>query len=243
MIRISIRPTAQARRIAEWLSGTALVFLAALSLAAAVEHIRLASGSVAVAARPNQHGTQAAAAGPALFVHPIPTPAASVPPAVTADLNPAPPPAAAAPPAPPSGRIAGESHAAPELQTRPEQSHPATLPETKAPEPPQMARIVPVIRDTSSGEADRNIPEPGFTTVTGGRRDVPMLRDDAALETWGGEFAGGDSRLTEMIQAGALTSVKKGTQVKVLEVRGPLAHIEVVGQSRTGWIRSNCIGR
>jgi hypothetical protein len=79
--------------------------------------------------------------------------------------------------------------------------------------------------------------------VTGRRKDVPMLRDDAALETWGGEFAGGDGRLKEMIQAGALTSIAKGTEVRVLEVRGPLAHVEMVGQNRAGWIRSTCIVR
>jgi len=222
MIRISVRPTSFARRIAERGSLAVLVFLAVLSLAAVVEHIRVASEPIPVAVRQNPPRPQPVAALPTVAVHPTPPP----PPATVAPspvLAPAPPPVLAA-------QVSEEPHRLP-------------APETKTPELPEMARILPPIRDTVSGEADRNLPASGTATVTGRRKDVPMLRDDAALETWGGEFAGGDSRLKEMIQAGALTSVAKGTQVKVLEVRGPLTHVEIVGQNRTGWIRSSSIGR
>jgi len=216
MIRITVRPTAFARRIAERGSLTALVFLAVLSLAAAVEHFRAGSGHVAsgpavVAARSTLPRPQAVAVRPTAAVHPNQPPPPTTPPVLAAQV--------------------------------PEEPHPLPTPATKTPESPQIARIVPTIRDTFSGEADRNLPAPGIATVAGRRKDVPMLRDDAALETWGGEFAGGDSRLTEMIQAGALTSVAKGTEVRVLEVRGPLAHVEIVGQNRAGWIRSTCIVR
>jgi hypothetical protein len=112
----------------------------------------------------------------------------------------------------------------------------------KTPEPPKIAEIVPPVHDKEIGEADRTV-SPGTEVVIARQRDVPMLRDDAAFETWGGEFANGDSRLSEMIQAGALTSVQKGAKVRILEVRGVLAHVEVVGQDRTGWIRSSLVGR
>ena len=110
------------------------------------------------------------------------------------------------------------------------------------PEPPKLAEIPPVAHDKEIGEADRTV-SPAAAVVIGRQRDLPMLRDDAAFETWGGEFANGDSRLSEMIQAGALTSVQKGAKVRIIEVRGVLAHVEVLGQDRTGWIRSSFVGR
>jgi len=245
MIRISIRPTGEARRIAERASLTALVFLAVLSLTAAVEHIRVADVPVAVAGRTNHPRPRTAAARLTAPVHPAPPlpPVIASLPAAAIQRTPPVPPVAAVPPAVPFERIAEDLHPVHAAQTKTPESHAAQAPATKTVELPQMARIVPRMRDTSSGEADRNLPAPGVATVTGRHKDVPMLRDDAALETWGGEFAGGDSRLNEMIQAGALTSVAKGTRVRVLEVRGPLTHIEIVGQNRAGWIRSTCIVR
>ena len=97
-------------------------------------------------------------------------------------------------------------------------------------------------RDIDYGEADRSVSAPSVIVI-GRQKNIPMLRDDQAFETWGGEFAAGDSRLKEMIQAGALTSVARGGKVRVLEVRGELTHIEVSGQGRTGWIRSAYLGR
>lgn len=121
---------------------------------------------------------------------------------------------------------------------------PTTEVETKTPEFPKMTENVPPVHDMDNGEADRTEPaETGVATVIARQKDLPMLRDDSAFETWGGEFANGDSRLKEMIQAGALTSVQKGAKVKILEVRGALAHIEVAGDNRTGWIRSASLGR
>jgi hypothetical protein len=79
--------------------------------------------------------------------------------------------------------------------------------------------------------------------VVARQRDLPLLRDEPAFEAWREEFARGDSRLKEMIQAGAVTVVEKGAKVRILEVRGALADVEVVGQSRRGWIRSTCLGR
>jgi hypothetical protein len=117
-----------------------------------------------------------------------------------------------------------------------------TEPATKTLELPKLTRIVPPVRDMNDGEADRAVPA-GTAIVIGRQKDLPLLRDDEAFETWGGEFAKGDSRLREMIQAGALTSVQKGARVKILEVRGALAHVEVIGQARTGWIRSSFVGR
>jgi hypothetical protein len=92
------------------------------------------------------------------------------------------------------------------------------------------------------GEADRSVSAPSVTVI-GRQKNVSMLRDDQAYETWGGEFAAGDSRLKDMIQAGALASVARGAKVRVLEVRGALTHIEVTGEGRTGWIRSASLGR
>ena len=121
---------------------------------------------------------------------------------------------------------------------------PASAPvvEDPTPEPQRMARNVAPPSDKTSGEADRGAP-PDTATVIARQKDLPLLRDDQAFETWGGEFAKGDSRLKEMIQAGALTSIQKGAKVRILEVRGPLAHVEVVGQGRTGWIRTSFVGR
>jgi hypothetical protein len=112
----------------------------------------------------------------------------------------------------------------------------------KTPELPKMTRMLSPARDMDYGEADRSVSAPSVIVI-GRQKSLPMLRDDQAFETWGGEFAGGDSRLKEMIQAGALTSVERGAKVKVLEVRGKLTHIEVNGQGRTGWIRSASLGR
>ena len=236
MVRVNIRSTFLARRIAERASLTALVFLAVLSLATAVEHIRVASGPLPPASRPNQPQRLAMAARPTTAAHPTPP----RPPAVA---TPSPDPSVqfAAPPHPVLTVPAASPAAPPALVS--EEPHPVLGPETKTPELLQMARIVPRMRDTFSGEADRSVPASRVTTVGVRHKDVPMLRDDAALETWGGEFASGDSRLREMIQAGALTSVTKGTPVKVLEVRGPLTRVEIVGQNRAGWIRSTCIVR
>jgi len=214
MARISIRPTFFACRIAESVSLTALVCLAVLSLAAAVEHVRVASTPLATAIRPNQPGSRALAVRRVIAVPPSQSPSPVVP---------APSPSTPA-------RVDLPLRAVATLQT-------------KTPDLPKLARIAPRIRDMSTGEADRNLPATGTATVTGRHKDVPMLRNDAAMETWGGEFASGDDRLKEMIQAGALTSVSKGTGVRVLEVRGSLAHVEIVGQNRTGWIRSACIVR
>jgi hypothetical protein len=119
---------------------------------------------------------------------------------------------------------------------------PTTEVSTKTPEFPKITRIVTPVRDTETGEADRVVTD-GTATVIARGKDLPLLRDDQAFETWGGEFAQGDSRLKDMIQAGALTSVQKGAKVRILEVRGALAHVEVVGQGRTGWIRSAYLGR
>jgi len=202
MIRIRIRATGSACGIAERASLIALAFLAVLSLAAAVEHVRLSGEPLATATRAN-----------------LPQPAAA---AVPVHPGPYPPPAAFA-------RIADRPQSVPTA-------------ETKTLELAKSARIVPATRDRFSGEADRNLALPGTATVTGRRRNVPMLRD-AALEVWGGEFASGDSRLKGIIQAGALTSVAKGAEVRVLELRGPLARVEIVGQNRTGWIRSASIVR
>jgi hypothetical protein len=108
------------------------------------------------------------------------------------------------------------------------------------------------VRDINSGEADRKVPpvdQPAApvagmnATVAARLKDLPMLRDGQAFETWGGEFAKGDSRLKEMIQAGALTSVQKGAKVRILELRGALAYVEIIGQGRKGWIRSTYLGR
>lgn len=112
----------------------------------------------------------------------------------------------------------------------------------KTPELPKMTRMLSPARDMDYGEADRSVSATSVIVI-GRQKSLPMLRDDQAFETWGGEFAGGDSRLKEMIQAGALTSVERGAKVKVLEVRGKLTHIEVNGQGRTGWIRSASLGR
>jgi hypothetical protein len=109
-----------------------------------------------------------------------------------------------------------------------------------------LSGIASPVRDIDSGEADRNVPPPSAGTtasVAARQRDLPLLRDDQSFETWGGEFAKGDSRLKEMIQAGALTSVQRGAKVRILEVRGALAHVEVVGQDLTGWIRSTSLVR
>jgi len=112
----------------------------------------------------------------------------------------------------------------------------------KTPELPKMTRMLSPARDMDYGEADRSVSATSVIVI-GRQKSLPMLRDDQAFETWGGEFAGGDSRLKEMIQAGALTSVERGAKVRVLEVRGKLTHIEVNGQGRTGWIRSASLGR
>ena len=123
---------------------------------------------------------------------------------------------------------------------------------TKTPELPKMTRIATPPGDMNYGEADRSVPRvesvpalaAGKTaSVVARQRDLPLLRDEQAFQTWADEFAKGDSRLTEMIQAGALTSVQKGATVRILEVRGALAHVEVLGQDRRGWIRSAYLGR
>jgi hypothetical protein len=157
---------------------------------------------------------------------------------------------AARPPAPPVRTAIRLKHVTPApaviYQTNPAPAIPVpdsvTTPvEEKTPEPPEIARIDPPVGDMN-GEADRTAPA-GTAVVIGRQKDLPLLRDDQAFETWGGEFAEGDSRLKEMIQAGALTSVQRGARVRILEVRGKLAHVEVEGQDRTGWIRSSFIGR
>jgi len=115
-----------------------------------------------------------------------------------------------------------------------------------------MTRIVNLARDMNRGEADRSVPRvqsasaagpETSATVIGHLRDLPLLRDGQAFETWGNEFAKGDSLLKEMIQAGALTSVQRGAKVRILEVRGTLAYVEVAGQGRRGWIRSTSLVR
>ncbi len=113
---------------------------------------------------------------------------------------------------------------------------------TKMPELPKMTRILSPARDMDYGEADRSVLAPSVRVI-GRRKNIPMLRGDRAFTTWGGEFAAGDSRLKDMIQAGALTSVARGAKVRVLEVRGELTRVEVNGQGRTGWIRSASLGK
>ena len=231
MIRISLRSPLATTNPTEWVSVCILIGLALVSLAAAVEHIRLGT-------RP-----------PATSFHTVARRAPVLPAAAAPQTNPIPPepvlyeaprPAPAVLASTPSTRAANRVPA----RANPGQTTDASL---RTPELPKMTRIASPARDMNYGEADRGVPRvesapalaAGTTvSVVARQRDLPLLRDEQAFETWGDEFAKGDSRLKEMIQAGAMTSVQKGAKVRILEVRGVLAHVEVVGEDRRGWIRS-----
>ena len=184
MIKITLRSSKTTTKATEWVSLCILIGLALLSVAAAIDHIRMPI---------RQRAT-------------------------------------------PLRTIARLTHVAATPGPKPEARE-------KIPEIAKNIEIVPPVRDIDTGEADRTNALPDTAVVMARQKDLPMLRDDVAFETWGGEFAAGDSRIKEMIQAGALTSVQKGAKVKILEVRGVLAHVEVLGQDRTGWIRSSFVGR
>jgi len=216
VVRISLRNPAAASSIAERVSLCVLVGLALVSVAAAVEHMRSPLHPAATVAREVVRAVPPAV--PPVVPH-APSPVAAA--VATAPApQPAPVPVVAPPPAP---------GPAPEAQP-------------KTPEPVKIARNLPLLRDMSLGEADRGVPS-DTATVIARQRDLPMLRDEQAFQTWGGEFAKGDGRLKEMIQAGALTSVERGAKIRILEIRGDLAHVEIIGQRRTGWIRSSSVGR
>ncbi|MGA3028589.1 MAG: hypothetical protein ABSF98_27910 [Bryobacteraceae bacterium] len=250
MIRISLRSRLATNNATEWVSVCILIGLALISLTAAFEHLRVGARSLAT---PTQAAARRAPAGFPEQPHrqPVPKalPADTAPPATPIPPQPvlyeAPTPAPAVVASTPSTRAAERVPA----RVDPGQT---TETSTKTPELPRMARIVSPARDMDNGDADRSVP--GVTSVpapaagttasvVARQRDLPLLREEQAFETWGGEFAKGDTRLKEMIQAGALTSVQRGAKVRILEVRGALAHVEIVGQGRRGWIRSSCLGR
>ncbi len=218
MVRISLRSPLATSNATEWVSFCVLTALALVSMAAALEHIRVASRPSAM---PATHTIARLSAKPAPATLPV---AAALP-----------QPAPVAKPAAPPLRAAARVPARVNLRQIAEASR-------KKPELAKMTRIVNPPHDKNVGEADR-IVSARTATVIGRLKDLPLLQDGEAFETWGGEYAKGDSRLKEMIQAGALSSVRRGAKVRVLEVRGALTCIEVAGQGQRGWIRSSYLGR
>jgi hypothetical protein len=229
LIRIGLRCPVAVTIAAERVSVCVLAGLTLISLTAAVEGFRLTihTTSKPVRALTTEHSERR-------MIARVLVPATA--PRIAAIHSETVEPVQPAPMNTRSIRAAGKVPRAPTL--------PGQTPEdvTKTSEPPKMTRMLSPARDMDYGEADRSVSAPSVIVI-GRQKNLPMLRDDRAFETWGGEFAGGDSRLKEIIQAGALTSVERGAKVRVLEVRGALTHIEVTGQGRTGWIRSASLGR
>jgi len=231
LIRINLRSPLAPSNPTEWVSVCLLIGLALVSLAAAVEHIRLGTRSLTTSSHTVARRVPALPAAAAPQTNPIPPEPV---------LDEAPGPAPADLTSTPSTRAANRVPA----RANPGQTTDAS---PKTPELPKMTRIASPALDMTYGEADRGVPRvesapapvAGTTaSVVARQKDLPLLRDEQAFETWGDEFAKGDSRLKEMIQAGAMTSVQKGAKVRILEVRGALAHVEIVGEDRRGWIRS-----
>lgn len=229
MIRIGLRCPVPVTRAAERVSVCVLAGLTLISLMAAVEDFRLTIHTTIMPVRTltTEHSERR------MIARVLPLATA---PRIAAIHNETARPAHPTPASTPMARTAANVLPAATVPGR------ITEDSTKAPEPPKMTRMLSPARDMDYGEADRSVSAPSVIVI-GRQKNLPMLRDDRAFETWGGEFAGGDSRLKEMIQAGALTSVERGAKVRVLEVRGALTHIEVTGQGQTGWIRSAYLGR
>lgn len=238
MVRIGLRCPIRTTMAAERVSVCVLAGLTLVSLTAAVEQFRLTVHTAHAMVMPapsltSQHSESRIVARALPPVTPTPVLAIH-----NETARPAPParPAQPALTSTPSVRAASKVTKAPTLPGQ------TTEEAAKSPELPKMTRMLSPARDMDYGEADRSVSTPSVIVI-GRQKNIPMLRDDQAFETWGGEFAAGDSRLKEMIQAGALASVARGAKVRVLEVRGALTHIEVSGHGQTGWIRSAYLGR